>query len=47
VMSDNRTQFTDHKFQDYRRNIGIKQSFTSIEHPQDKGLAKAVNRVIL
>ena len=30
VISDNGTQFTDHRFQDYLKNIGIKQSFTSI-----------------
>jgi len=29
------------------RNIGIKQSFTSVEHPQANGQAKAANRVIL
>jgi len=47
VISDNGTQFTDQKFQDYLRNIGIKQSFTSVEHPQANGLAEAANRVIL
>jgi len=30
VISDNGSQFTDQKFQDYLRNIIIKQSFTSI-----------------
>jgi len=47
VVSDNRTQFTDHRFQDYLRNMGIKQSFTSVEHPQANGVAEAANRVIL
>jgi hypothetical protein len=47
VISDNGTQFTDQKFQDYLRNIGIKQSFTSVEHPQANGLAEAANMVIL
>jgi len=47
MISDNGTQFTDHKFQDYLRKIGIKQSFTSVEHPQANGLAEAANRVIL
>jgi DNA polymerase IIIc chi subunit len=47
VISDNGTQFTDQKFQDYLRNIDIKQSFTSVEHPQVNGLAEAANRVIL
>ena len=47
VISDNGTQFTDHKFQDYLRKIGIKQSFTSVKHPQANGLAEAANRLIL
>jgi hypothetical protein len=47
VISDIGTQFTDHKFQEYLRNIGIKQSFTSIEHPQANDLVEAANRVIL
>jgi len=47
VISYNRTQFTDQRFQDYLRNIDIKQSFTSVEHPQANGLAEAANRIIL
>jgi len=48
VISDNGTQFTDQRFQDYLRSIGIKQSFTSVEHPpQANGFAEAANRVIL
>jgi len=33
VISDNGTKFTDQRFQDYLRKIGIRQSFTSVEHP--------------
>ena len=47
VVSDNRTQFTGRKFQDYLRNLGIKQSFTPVEHPQANGSAEATNKVIL
>jgi len=47
VISDYGTQFTDQRFQDYLRNIGIKQSFTFVEHPQANGLAKAAKKVIL
>jgi len=43
VVSDNRTQFTDRKFQDYLRNLNIKQSFTSVEHPQANGATEAAN----
>jgi len=47
VISDNGTQFTNQRFQDYLRNIGIKQSFTFVELPQANGLAEAANMVIL
>lgn len=47
MVFDNGTQFTDRKFQDYLRNLGIKQSLTSIEHPQANGATEAANRVIL
>jgi len=47
VISDNGTQFTDQRFQDNLRNIGIKQSFTSVEQPQANDLAEAANMVIL
>jgi hypothetical protein len=47
VISEDGTQFTDQKFQNYLRNIGIQQSFTSVEHPQANGLSEAANRVIL
>jgi len=47
VISDNGTQFTDHKFQYYLRKTGIKQSFTSVEHPQANGLAEATKSVIV
>ena len=47
MISDNGTQFMDQRFQDYLRKIGIKQSFTSVEHPQANGLVEAANRVIL
>jgi len=47
MISDNGTRFTDQRFQDYLRNIDIKQSLTSVEHPQANNLAEAANRVIL
>jgi len=47
VISDNGTQFTDQRFQDYLRKIGIKQSFTSVEHPQANSLDEVANMVIL
>jgi len=47
VISDNGTQFTDQRIEDYLRNISIKQSFTFVEHPQANDLAEAANSVLL
>ncbi|KAK2374246.1 protein NYNRIN [Trifolium repens] len=47
VVTDNGTQFTNHKFQEFLAAIKTKQHFTSIEHPQTNGQAEAANRVIL
>ncbi|MCI29485.1 gypsy retrotransposon integrase-like protein, partial [Trifolium medium] len=47
VVTDNRTQFTDRKFQEFLAKIGTTQHFTFVEHPQTNGQAKAANRVIL
>ncbi|XP_025678902.1 uncharacterized protein [Arachis hypogaea] len=37
VISDNGTQFTDKKFEEFLAGFGIKQKFSSIEHPQTNG----------
>ena len=47
VVSDDGTQFTNRMFQDYVRNLGIKQNFAFVEHPQANGVAEAANRVIM
>ncbi|MCI12307.1 gypsy retrotransposon integrase-like protein, partial [Trifolium medium] len=47
VVTDNGTQFTDRKFQEFLAKIGTTQHFTSVEHPQTNGQAEAANRVIL
>ncbi|GAU45099.1 hypothetical protein TSUD_183060 [Trifolium subterraneum] len=47
VLTDNGTQFTNRKFQEFLANIGTTQHFTSVEHPQTNGQAEAANRVIL
>ncbi|XP_016191795.1 uncharacterized protein K02A2.6-like [Arachis ipaensis] len=47
VISDNGTQFTDKKFVEFLTGLGIKQKFSSIEHPQTNGQVKAANKVIL
>ncbi|GAU32257.1 hypothetical protein TSUD_53840 [Trifolium subterraneum] len=47
VVTDNGTQFTNKKFQEFLAAIGTTQHFTSVEHPQTNGQAEAANRVIL
>ncbi|GAU39244.1 hypothetical protein TSUD_396900 [Trifolium subterraneum] len=44
VVTDNGTQFTNKKFQEFLATIGTTQHFTSVEHPQTNGQAKAANR---
>ncbi|XP_072088114.1 uncharacterized protein [Arachis hypogaea] len=47
VDSDNGTQFTNKKFIEFLNSLGIKQKFSSVEHPQTNGQVESVNRVIL
>ncbi|GAU39457.1 hypothetical protein TSUD_290230 [Trifolium subterraneum] len=47
VVTDNGTQFTNKKFQEFLTSIGTTQHFTSVEHPQTNGQAEAANRVLL
>ncbi|GAU51226.1 hypothetical protein TSUD_136230 [Trifolium subterraneum] len=47
VVTDNGTQFTNKKFQEFLATIGTTQHFTSVEHPQTNGQAEAANRMIL
>ncbi|XP_025661266.1 uncharacterized protein [Arachis hypogaea] len=47
VISDNGTQFTDKKFAEFLTNLGIKQKFSSVEHPQTNGQVESTNKVIL
>ena len=47
MVSDNGTQFTDKKFRELMKDLGIKHHFTSVEHPQTNGQAEATNKVLL
>ncbi|XP_057730205.1 uncharacterized protein LOC130945514 [Arachis stenosperma] len=47
VISDNGTQFTDKKFIEFLNGLGIKQKFSSVEHPQTNGQVESANKVIL
>ncbi|XP_016185226.1 uncharacterized protein LOC107626849 [Arachis ipaensis] len=46
VISDNRTQFADKKFREFLSGLGIKQKFSSVEHPQSNGQVEAANKII-
>ncbi|XP_016192043.1 uncharacterized protein K02A2.6-like [Arachis ipaensis] len=47
VVTDNRTQFADKKFVEFLTGLGIKQKFSSVEHPQTNGQVEAANKVVL
>ncbi|XP_025661750.1 uncharacterized protein [Arachis hypogaea] len=47
VISDNGMQFTDKKFAEFLTGLGIKQKFSSVEHPQTNGQVEAANKVVL
>ncbi|RDX74603.1 hypothetical protein CR513_45640, partial [Mucuna pruriens] len=47
IVSDNGTQFASKTTVEFCQGLGIKQIFTSVEHPQTNGQVKAANKVIL
>ncbi|RDX88243.1 hypothetical protein CR513_30191, partial [Mucuna pruriens] len=47
IVSDSGTQFASKTMAEFCQRLGIKQVFTSVEHPQTNGQAKAANKVIL
>ncbi|XP_057734067.1 uncharacterized protein LOC130949335 [Arachis stenosperma] len=47
VISDNGTQFTDKKFTEFLTGLGIRQRFSSVEHPQTNGQVESANKIIL
>ncbi|XP_072087337.1 uncharacterized protein [Arachis hypogaea] len=46
IISDNGTQFADKKFGEFLAGLGIRQKFSSVEHPQTNGQVEAANKVI-
>ena len=40
LISNNGKQFEDIKFQEWCQNMGIRQNFTSVAHPQENGQTK-------
>ncbi|RDX84093.1 Tf2-9, partial [Mucuna pruriens] len=47
IVLDNGTQFASSTTAKFYQELHIRQSFTSVEHPQANGQAEAANRVIL
>ncbi|XP_025616506.1 uncharacterized protein [Arachis hypogaea] len=47
VILDNGTQFADKKFGEFLVGLGIKQKFSSVEHPQTNDQVEVANKVIL
>ncbi|RDX67378.1 hypothetical protein CR513_53751, partial [Mucuna pruriens] len=47
IVTNNGTEFTMWVVTEFCAQYGIKQSFTSIEHPQSNGQAVTKNKVIL
>ena len=47
LISDNGKQFNSQTFTEFCSNLGIKQRFTSVEHPQSNGQTELANRILL
>ncbi|XP_071727830.1 uncharacterized protein [Rutidosis leptorrhynchoides] len=47
AVSDNGTQFEGNPFSDWCKELNIKQTFTSVAHPQANGQCKVTNRDIV
>ncbi|RDY13735.1 hypothetical protein CR513_01291, partial [Mucuna pruriens] len=47
IVSNNGTQFASKTTTEFCQGLGIRQVFTSVEHPQTNGQAEAANKVIL
>ena len=47
LVTDNGTRFIDWRFEDFCKELGITQLFSSVEHPQTNGLLEAANKIIL
>jgi len=47
LVSDNGTQFTSQQLGKLCTELGIKQVFASVEHPQTNGQVESANRVLL
>ena len=46
IISDNGTLFDSNEFCNFCKDLGIKKSFSSVDHPQMNGQIEAVNKII-
>ena len=46
IISNNGTQFDSKEFKEFCSELGIKKSFSSVDHPQTNGQVKAVNKIV-
>ena len=47
MVTDNGTQFMDHKFQGFLTSYKMKHHFTSVEHPQANSQVEVAYKVML
>ena len=47
LVSDNITQFTDQRFEDFFTELKMVELFSFMEHPQTNGIAEAANKIII
>ncbi|GKA97102.1 reverse transcriptase domain-containing protein [Tanacetum coccineum] len=47
IVSDNRKQFSNNPFREWCEELQIKQTFTSVAHPQANGQTEVTNRTML
>jgi transposase InsO family protein len=46
IITDNGTNFTSGKFQDFAKELGIKIKYTSVAHPKSNGQVKKANGLV-
>ena len=46
IISDNGTQFDSNEFRDFYDDLGIKKSFSSVNHPQTNDQVNVINMII-
>jgi len=47
IISNNGRQFDSNKFRDFHKELGIKNHYSSLRHPQANGRMKVTNRTLL